>query len=92
MPMDLSAVTRSINKINGSPDFKPAEKQFSLEETEQVWEKKKKEKAPSGDYADLCAKIDELKKAIDEMSQSLTLINRHVNATQKMLKKAGKNA
>jgi len=98
MPTNLSALTRSINRINGTPrsEKKPAPAEpvatepepVPQEEAEQVWaEEKEKLATPKGDYADLCDRLTALEDAVKEMTQSLALVNKHVNATQKMLKK-----
>lgn len=97
MPMNLSAVTRSINKMNGTPHLEkkpePVEPEpVPQEEAEQVWaEEKEKLATPKGDYSDLCERISALEQAVSEMVQNMALVNKHVNATQKMLKKAGKD-
>lgn len=95
--MNLSAITRSINRTNGvtiaEKKPEPVEPEpVPQEEAEQVWaEEKEKLATPKGDFADLCERISALEQAVSEMTQSMALINKHVNATQKMLKKAGKN-
>ena len=94
MPMDLTSLTRSINKINGTPrPEKPVEPEpVTQEAAEKIWaeEAEKQKPAPTASLAEVCAKLEALEKAVREMTESLALVNKHVNATQKMLKKAAK--
>lgn len=106
MPMDLGAITRSLNKANGAKrpvqprmddpagvtPMMEEERTISQEVADKVWEEEKEKiAAPKGDFAELCERIKALEDAVVDMAQKMELVNKHINATQKMLKKASKN-
>ena len=93
MVMDLSARIRAINKMNGheTPAPQPIEppvepEPVTQEEAEMTWADAQREE-PEVTLADLKKSIDELKEVIAAQADDLKKINKHVNATQKLLKK-----
>lgn len=100
MPIDLSSRIQMINRTNQMENFSPIsqEEPLSVTTTEAIWEETKEspvsesisEPVETITLEDLAKKIDALVEVVNENTAMLAKINKHVNATQKMLKKGKK--
>lgn len=99
MPTSLTERIRSINRMNGATPIREEENEERLEQSmveavEQSWEEAKAE--PQATINEpvtlemLYLEIQALKQTIAQQADELKKINKHINATQKMLKKGVK--
>lgn len=103
MVMDLSERIRSINKTNGvevkpqppkrqraqqqKPSIQVAKRDLSVAEMEAALNRARN---PENPIDEILERLDRLTEAIEAQAVELKKINKHVNATQKELKKAKK--
>ena len=97
MPMDLSERIRAINRMHGAepkesvtPTPEDALEQEHIatlkEEVEPIWEEAAKTQNEVT-LEKVYTAVQELKEAIEAQAGEIKKINKHVNMTQKMLKK-----
>lgn len=97
MPINLSDRIRAINRMNSVETKNPAPSapeealeqehiEALKEEVEPIWEEAKK-KQEEVTLEDVYSVVKELKDVIDAQANEIKKINKHVNMTQKMLKK-----
>lgn len=105
MAMNLSDRIKMINLRNGCPteqcdECKEAQAEERLvADVEKVWEEEKERLAESAEREltdtvpasnEILAELHAMRVALEEQGAMLAKINKHINATQKMLKKEKK--
>lgn len=100
--MDLSARIKMINKTNGvtvepqpithsvealSEQSKKDTEAFSPNPTEELTPQPTNEEVPNDVLSEILERLDSLTKAVESQATELKKINKHINATQKELKK-----
>lgn len=97
MPTSLTERIRSINRMNGverkEEEREKQTEQRMVEAVEQSWEDAKAEEKKVNTEVTiemLYLEIQALTEAVEKQAEELKKINKHINATQKMLKKGAK--
>lgn len=101
MVTSLTDRIRSINRMNNTHKDEEIEEKMeqslveTVEEVEQSWEKAKEEEkkeVKTGVTLDmLYLEVQALTETIAQQTEEIKKINKHINATQKMLKKSINN-
>lgn len=97
MPTSLTERIRSINRMNGverkEEEREKQTEQRMVEAVEQSWEDAKAEEKKVNTEVTiemLYLEVQALTEAVEKQAEELKKINKHINATQKMLKKGAK--
>lgn len=97
MPTSLTERIRSINRMNGverkEEEREKQTEQRMVEAVEQSWEDAKAEEKKVNTEVTiemLYLEIQALTEVVEKQAEELKKINKHINATQKMLKKGTK--
>lgn len=97
MPTSLTERIRSINRMNGverkEEEREKQTEQRMVEAVEQSWEDAKAEEKKVNTEVTiemLYLEIQALTEAVEKQAEELKKINKHINATQKMLKNGAK--